>query len=808
MRWVETLGQDLRFAVRLLTKERWFTAASIGALALGIGVTTMMVTVINGYNFRGLPVDHPQRIVHLGTRDFSGKAAGVSYLDYQDWRAASRSVPALEAFASARMTVSEPGRSPETVSGAYVSAGALAILDVSPVLGRGLLAADDEPGASPVVLIGHRLWISRYGGNATVLGQSAIVNGMSATIVGVMADGFEFPYREGLWLPLAQLPGVHAQPRDERGLGVFGRLSSGVSIDAASAEFAGIAAGLARDHPETNDRVRPTIERFGVQQVGRFGNDLPPLAILVTALFVLLIACANVANLLLARSAGRAQEMAIRGSVGATRGRIVQQLLVESAVLSVVALAVGLWLSTFGVRYIADAFGRNVPYWMSFPIDGQVLAVAVALCAMSTLLFGLAPAIIVSRPRAGGALIENSRDPAGQRPRRWTQAFLVAELVVTTVLLAGAGLIVRSFVALYRGDRVVEVSSVQTAVLELPAEKFATPAARSDFYQRLDERLGAMGGGVLASVASSRPFAGAFRRRLSFSDQPAGAVESRPPVAVVAIGRHYFDVLRVRTLRGDALARAGSAPERGAAIVNQRFVDTYSAEADPIGRLIRLADPRDATQTTSWLTIAGVVPTIRQHIASGAGPVVYVPLSSYADGNAAILVNSAAGSVVAQLRQEVAALDEDVTLFNVRPLRALLEDSRLQHRLMGSVLAVFSGIALLLSMVGVYAVTAYGVRQRRHEIGVRLALGAQPHQVVWMFVRRGLGLIAVGLPIGLAGAVAIGQVVRGLLIQTSPTDVVTLGLIGGLVVGVTVTACFLPARAAARLDPLAVLRRG
>jgi putative ABC transport system permease protein len=305
MSWIENVGQDARFAIRLLAKERWFTAASTAALALGIGVTSMMVTIINGYNFRGLPVPDPNRVVHIGTRDGSGRDRGVSYLDYQDIRRDSRSFASLAAFASGRITISEPGSSPETVGGAYLSADSFGILGTAAMLGRGLVASDDRPGASPVVILGQRLWTGRYGGDHGVLGRSVLINGAAATVVGVMPEGFEFPYREGVWLPLALLPGLETQPRDERGLDLFGRLADGAGADQARAELETITAALARAYPHTNDRVRPTVVRFGVQQVGRFGQDLPPLAILATAVFVLLIACANVANLLLARSAGR-----------------------------------------------------------------------------------------------------------------------------------------------------------------------------------------------------------------------------------------------------------------------------------------------------------------------------------------------------------------------------------------------------------------------------------------------------------------------------------------------------------------------
>ena len=807
MRWMETAVQDLRFALRLLAKERWFTAAAVAALALGMGVTTMMVTIINGYNFRGLSVPGSGEVVHVGTVDFSGRTPGVSYPDFLDWRRDARSFEALAAFAGRRVAVSEPGRAPEGVGGVYLSAASFGILQAAPLLGRGLVPDDDRRDAAPVVVLGYRLWAGRYGSDPSILGRSVLIDGVPATVVGVMPEGFEFPFRHGIWLPLAGFPGLETQARDDRTLSAFGRLAGNTSADEARAELEMIAGGLARVYPQTNDRIRPRVVPFGVEQVGRFGDDPVPVAILGTALVVLLIACANVANLLLARSGGRARELAIRASLGATRWRIARQLLVESLVLSAIATTVGLWLSTFGVRFIAESFGRNVPYWMSFPIDLQVLAAAAVLCVLATMLFGLAPALVFSRVTLAGSMKESAPAGGGRRFRGWTQALLVAELAVTVMLLAGAGLLLRSFFVLYQSDNVLDVSQVLTMEVTLPAQTFATSERRSEFYRQLDERIGRMPGLALATVASSRPFTGALSRTLTFADRQPAAGDAGRSVAVVAAGPRYFDALQVPAVRGRLFTALDGAPGQAAAIVNQRFVDVHYAGADPLGQRIRLSEPKTDPALASWLTIVGVVPTIRQGMASAGRPVVYVPLAAHGGENAAILVRTeSAGAAVAALRTEVASLDPDVTLFNVRPLPDLRNDSRLQPRLIGTVLTAFAGIALLLSVVGVFAATAYAVRQRRHEIGVRMALGAQAPQVVWLFVRRGLALLAIGLPTGLAGAVVVGLLLRGLLIQTRPADPIILLVIAGLVIGFTLAACLIPARRAAHREPLAVLR--
>ena len=466
-RWVADVVQDATFAGRLLAKERWFSCAAVVILALGIAVTGMVVTIINGYNFRGLPVDDPERVLDIGSRDLSGREGGVAYLEYETLRDA-RSFAAVGGFADATMTIGDHGQSPESLGGAYVSREAFEILEERAVLGRRFSPEDDRAGAVPVAILGYRLWASRYGSDPAVVGRSVTINGTSSMVIGIMREGFEFPFRHGLWLPLSQMPGIDVQRRDERSLGVIARLASDVGPGRARAELAAISTNLTRDYRETNDRVQLTAARFGVQQVGRLGDSQPPVVLLVTAVFVLLIACANVANLLLARSTVRAREVAVRAALGATRWRIVRQLLVESLLLSAVAGAVGIWLSRFGVQFVASAFGRNVPYWMHFPIDTHVLVVLVVVCATCTLAFGLGPALVASRADVSRVMKEGGRTGIAPRIRRWTQALLVAELAITVTLLAGAGLLVRSFLAVYGADQVIDASHVLTMEIALP----------------------------------------------------------------------------------------------------------------------------------------------------------------------------------------------------------------------------------------------------------------------------------------------------------------------------------------------------
>jgi len=807
-RWLHDAVLDVRFAARLLVKEPWFTLAAVVALALGMGVTAMMTTIINGYYFRGLPGDDADRILYVSTREPSGRDRGLSYAEFDDVREATRTFAGLAAFSGGLMTISDPGRSPDKVPGRYISARAFRLLDVSPALGRDFREEDDRPGAVAVVMLGHRLWTTRYDADPAIIGRIVRVNNVPCSVIGVMPEGFEFPFRDVVWQPLALMPDLRGQARDARTLDVVGRLADGVSARQGRAELGAIAARLALQHPATNTGVEVTAVRFGEGQMGEFRTAIVPQMLLATGVFVLLIACANVANLLLARSAGRAREIAIRASVGATRWRIVRQLLVESLLLAFAAGTLGLGLSTFGVAFVSQAFGDNVPYWMQFTIDRRVLTLLATVCVLTTVLFGLAPALYVSKADVNGVMKEGGRVGIAPRVQRWTSALLVAEVALTLTLLSGAGLMMRSFLVLYRSDRLVELTDLLTLRLALPEAKYPTPEMRAAFYERLDQRLEAVPSVSSASIASALPFLGAPGRLLSIRGRLESDGNDRPSVSSVAIGRRYFETLNLRLLRGQVFTPVDGSPGREVAIVNQRFVEKYFPNEEPLGQQVRLIVPRSGDTSAPWLTIVGVSPTIRQSVARVAQPVVYVPRRREPGPGAMFLVRTRgdAGGIVSTLRRDVAALDADVPLFNTQTLQRVRDNTRLQPRLIGTLLAAFAGIALVLSALGLYSVTAYAVRQRTQEIGVRMALGAQPGQVVWLFVRRAGVRLGAGLGLGLAGAVAVGQLLRGALIETSATDPLTLVSIVMLLVTVAMAACFIPARRAARLDPVRALR--
>jgi putative ABC transport system permease protein len=808
-----SLIQDLRFAIRLLIKDRWFTAVAVLALALGIGVNATVFTFVNAVLIRGLPFDDPDRIMSLGTRDARGRDRDISYLEFQDWRDGTRAFSGMAAFSGSTMNVSEEGRPPERFQGPYISANAFRLIGQQPLLGRDFLPEDDRPGATPVVLLGNGIWKNRYGSDPSVIGRTIKVNEQPVTIVGVMPEGFKFPITADLWVPLVNLAGIAELKRDTRNLEAFGRLAPGVTVAQARAELTAIADRLARDFPATNKDVTPSVMTFNERYNGG-PIRLVFLSLMGAVAFVLLIACANVANLLLARAANRAREISVRVSLGATRTRIVRQLLAESVLLAIIGGILGLGLSLIGIR-LFDAAVADVgkPYWIQFTFDGRVFAFLAAICLGTGVIFGLAPALHVSKTDINEVLKEGGRSGSGLRARRWTSVLIVVELALTLVLLSGAGYMMRSLLVLYQRDIGVETAHVLTMRLQLPNRKYPTPELRRDFYKRLDDRLAALGNVQAATTTSNAPMSGGNPKRLIIDGREPAAGEEAPIVTQVLIGPRYLEAVGLQLARGRAFTDLDGTPGHEAAIVNQRFVAMHFAGEDPLGRRIQLksdAPPGAAAAPTISATVVGVTPTVRQRNQQEAlpDPVVYVPMRSQAPAFALLMLRTAGdpAALTPAVREEVRAIDPDLPLFAIQTLDAALAEGRWQYQVFGTMFSTFALIALALSAVGLYAVTAYSVSQRTQEIGVRMALGAQARQVWWMVLRGAIIQLTIGLAIGIGGAIGVGKLLQSVLVQGESSDVQTVGAIVGILVVVSLAACFWPARRATRLDPVHALR--
>lgn len=812
---MQSLLQDLRFAARRLVKDRWFTLASIVALALGIGANSAVFTLVNAVLLRGLPLDNADRIMWIDTRDQRGRQVGVSFQDYEDWRAASRTFNGMTLVQSGTMIISGDDPLPESYPGGFISANAFDVIGVKAQLGRSFVAADDKEGAPAVALISGGIWKSRYASDPAVIGKSVRVNTIPATIIGVMPDGFKWPFQSEVWMPMSQRSPVFRQPRSGRSFLVYGRLADGVTVEQARSEMKNIAAQLANQYQDSNKDLTAQVTPFldfiiGPQIKTMFW------ALMGAVAFVLLIACSNVANLLLARAADRSREVAVRVALGATRWRVVRQLLVESVLLALVSGIVGLGLGYMGIRWF-DGESQNIgrPYWMTFDMDARVFAFFAVVCVATGIIFGLAPALHISKTNVNEIMKEGGRSGSGGvRARRWTGALIVAELTLTLVLLAGAGFMMRSFVNLYKLEVGIDTSKILTMGFILPTRKYTVMQSRIDFMQRMEERLNANGAIAGASTASNQPLGGGSNRQLEIDGKPLPAGEKPRTALMLAIGARYFDAVGVKLLRGRTYDYTEGTPGKEVVIVNQRLATKYFGNQDPVGQRIRLVEDNPNAPTYPWATVIGVTPNIRQRN-GGQGdpepdPVVYIPHSQNTGivglGNVLVRARGNPAQVMPVVRKEIFALDPDLSLANMRTLDESLAQQRWFPRVFGIMFTVFAAIAIVLAAVGLFAVTAYSVTQRVQEIGIRMALGAQAKQVSWLILRRGLVQLTVGLVLGLAGALGVGRLLQSLLFQTGPADPTTLISISILLIVIAVTACLWPAWQATRLNPVTALR--
>lgn len=804
--------RDLRFGIRMMAKSPGFTLVAILTLALGIGVNSTVFTLVNAVLIKGLPFHDAQEIMSI--REGRGPFSPVSYLDYLDYRQQSRSFKGIAAFSQLGADLSDQENAAERVNGASVTSNMFSMLGQKPRLGRDFTPEDNKPGAAPVALLGNFLWQSRYGGKPDILGRAIRVNLQTYTVVGVMPEGEEFPFATRVWLPLIQ--DETRQKRDQRNIQLVGRLASGVSVEQAQAELKTIAARLAETYPDTNKDVQATVTLFA--DVVRGG----PIRIMFLSLqgavgFVLLIACANVANLLLSRAVGRTRETSIRTVLGATRWRIVRQLLIESVMMSFLGGLLGLVLSVFGVRWFDRAVADNgKPYWMVFNMDYLVFLFFLAICVAAGILFGLAPALQISKANVNENLKEGGRGTTGGvRARRLTSVLLVVEIVLTLVLLVGAGLMIRSFLNMYSFDIGVETGNLLTVQIQPAASRYPQPESRRAFQERLLERLKTLPGIDKLTMTSNPPAGGALGRTLKLDDRNIADAGNRlPTVFRVAIVPGYFQALDLKVMQGRDITDADGNPGNEVVIVNEPFVRRYWPGENPIGKRIRLG--QDLVRSTDdptmpWLTVIGVSPPVfqaGQQNDLSVQPTVYVPFRQEPTITFTVLARShlPRETLITAIRNELRSVDPDLPLYNIRTLDQILEQRRWPFRVFGTLFAAFGVIALMMSAVGIYAVTAYGVGQRTPEIGLRMALGASQSDIMWLVLRQGLRRIGIGLVCGLLAAWGLSRVLQSVLVQVTAADPLTFISITLLLTLVTLIACWVPSRRAMRLDPAEALR--
>ena len=811
--WIDELWQDLRYGVRSLRRHRWVSLAAVCAVGLSIGANGTAYTLVRGLLFSDLPVERPEEIMAIGTGVWVSPrpAPGVSQPDFEDWRRQNRTFSDLALIRMATFNVGDNEGAPEQVSGAYLSTHTFALLNIRPVVGRGFADRDNLPGAPPVALLGFDVWQARYGGDPEVRGRTIRTNGVPATVIGVMPCGMHFPYTQNLWLPTSQMPGPPLG-RDVRPFLVVGRLADGVTQAQARADMTVVAAGLAQAYPDSNGDISATVTPWTVQT--NFGGIISNVVVLlmIAVACVLLIACAIVSTLLLAKAVHRTHEVSTRLSLGATRGRILRQMLAECLILAVAGGAVGVAFSVAGTRWFVaglDTFG-TFPYWMRFELDSGVVLFVAALCVVTPLLFGLPPAWHLARTNALDVVQSGGRSRTGSRDARRSMSTLsVAVVALTVVLLAGTWALLSSVVLQPDLDVGFEPSSLYTTRFTMPQQAYATPEDRLQFLRRLDAALERRPGAELATTTSNAPLRSGTERRLDIDGRPSPSGDDGPPVTMLSVGPRYFETLGAALRQGNTLPVDG--PMRGSsAVINQRFADLYFADSSPLGARIRLGDPQGRTPDSNWLTVVGVTPTVPQRMTgTPSDPVVYVghEANPTLSGRAEILVRTDAdlGGSVAALRELVRGLDPDLPLFDVTTMDAQVSKNDGFTRLVLIPFLGLGGTALVLVVIGLYAMTAYGVSRRTKEVGIRRALGAQATQVWWLLVRHSLTLVALGLALGLAGGVGLTRFLAN-RVPGAGSDLMLLGPAVVVLLAVALIACLVPTHRATRLPPVAALR--
>lgn len=810
---IDDCQRDVRLAVRLLFKDRSFTVTAVAALALGIAVNSTMFTFIDDLFLVPLPFDRPSEVVALATRDTdSPVVAGppgfrdVSYPDFLEWRKGTQSFSEMAAYRETAMVVGDETHAAGRAAGVFASWNTFRLIGQEPIIGRNFQAEDDRPGAPPVVLLGDATWRARYGGDRGVVGRTIRINGRPAVVIGVMPPDFRFPQFSDVWQPLAQMPDLSSGGRESRTLALVGRLRSGTSRAAAQAELSAVAARLAQAYPGTNEHVAavvmPYAERYIAPQM-----RLVLLALMGAVMCVLFVGCANVAHLLLARGHTRRREIAVRLALGATRGRLLRQLMMENVVLATVAGVVGIGLAMTAISFLRDIItATNPPYWLRLDANPVVFAWTAALSLGSAVMFGLVPAIVVGRDHSRGALEGHRTGPSPTGGRWWSGGLMVGQVTMTMMLLTGASLMMRSLWTMVRADIGIDTQAYTVMRLDLTGPAAASADRRSALIRRLDERLSALPSPT--TLATVVPGAGAPLWELAIEGRPT---DRRPTVSQVGIGPRYFETLGRTLLRGRGFTTSDSAPGQIGAIVNVRLAALYFSDAEPIGQRVRLTASRNRGAPISIsATVVGVAPDIRQRNVTDApaDPVVYLPWHADPTTSLHIIGRGEGGRPVpaAVLRDEVRAVDEDLPLSDIGSLDGRLAFIRWPQRVFGALLVVFAMIALLLSAVGIYGVTAHLVAARRIEIGIRLALGARVRQVIGVFIRRTLKPLAVGLGLGLVGAVAFQRVLHSTGVIAAERDDTMLAVVAVGLASVILSASLIPARRATQVSPMVVLR--
>ena len=804
---MDSLLADARYGIRNLLKRPGFSAIAIITLALGIGANSAIFSAINALLLKPLPIPNQDRVVAIWDKNPSRGVDHneVAFANYLDWRAQSHSFDqlALERWWSTNLT---GGDMPERIQGFLVSSNFFDVVGVKPVQGRNFLPNENEPGKDGVAIIAYSLWQRRFGSDPAIVNKTITTNGIARTVIGVLPEGFNYPKGAEIYSPIAMTPEL-IKSRNNHSYYVIGRLKDSVTLQSAQADIDTITARLATQYPDTNVGLGATVYPIVADTTRIYSTAM---WIMMAAVgFVLLIACANVANLTLARAGARQKEMALRAALGASRWRIVRQLLVECMIIALFGGAAGIVVAYWGIDLLRAANpGDAAKYadgWKNFGLNYQVLAFTFGLSLLSGFIFGLAPAWQASKPNVNDALKEGGRNvSAGSH--RLRSVLVVSEIALSLMLLIGAGLFMRSFAALLKSDPGFNPEGVLTANLNLPIAKYKQETERAAFYSDLVQRVKVLPGVQSAAVVNYIPLGGANSSDdflVEGAPEPKAGQENEGRYRVCSPG--YFQTMGISILKGRSFTdqdKAGSLP---VVIVNETLARKYWPSGDALGKRIRFYGP---LERAPWMEIVGIVQDVKHELNSPVTPEYYLP-HAQDSWNAMVLVARTTvdpGSMAAPIRQQVLAIDKEQPVFDVKTMQEVRATSISVYSIGSVTMTIFAIVALLLAAVGIYGVMAFAVSQRIQEIGIRMALGARALDVLKLILRNGMFLAVLGTAIGLGGAFALTRFMSSLLFGVSPTDIATFALVTSGLLLVALFACYLPARRATKVDPLVALR--
>src|SRR2546425_2252219 len=813
---------DLKFAFRQLRKNPGFAAVAVLTLALGIGANTAIFSVVDAVLLRPLAYPDSGQLVWLCERGTDWAGGSISYPNFTDWRIQQSVFERFGVYRGNNFTLTGAGE-PVRLVGALMSADVFAALRTEPEIGRVFREHEDKPGATPVAVISHALWQNRFGGDAGIVNRTISLNGKPYSVLGVMPAGFEFPNKVDLWVPVGPFFAESSWQKRDNHPGLFGlaRLKPGVTLEKARTDLDVIAVRLEQQYPESNKTRRVQIDRLLDNKVG---NVRRALWILLGAVsFVLVIACANVANLLLARAAAREKEMALRAALGAGRWRITRQLLTEGGLLALLGAVAGLIFAKGALRVIAALAGESIPRAAEISLDPRVLLFSGLVAVFTGLLFGLAPAWHARRVDLQGTLKEAGRGATSSRAGL-RQGLVIAEVALTFVLLVGAGLLLLSFHRLLQVNPGFVVDRVLTFRINPPEDKYQTDEQQILFYHALLEKLRALPGVRAASLASQDSIPlheGGSDMRFLIEGRPEPPPHLQPSLQVHLIAPDYFQAMGIPLLQGrdfteqdnrEHLRGTSSGNDWGAGlnsiIIDEEFAKRHWPHQNPLGQRVRI--PWGEREKQPIVTIVGVVGRVKENRLSDQGGMVqaYFPIYQQTLRNMAVVVKTTTepGAMVTTMRQQVSQLDPALPIFGIQTMREIRNNNVAPERLNLGLLGGFAALALILAIIGLYGLLAFTVTQRQREIGIRMALGAQRFDVLNLVVGQGMRLILAGVVIGLLGSFALTRVLASVLFKVEPTDPLTFVTVTFSLCVVALLACYIPARRATKVDPMVALR--